>query len=46
MEEHITTMAGAVRGTYMKVESLLEVIRDLRINEQQRDTFYQVKTQK
>ncbi|MDY7008887.1 MAG: 7,8-didemethyl-8-hydroxy-5-deazariboflavin synthase subunit CofH [Cyanobacteriota bacterium] len=44
MEEHITTMAGAVGGTCMEVESLQEAIRSLRRNYQQRDTLYQVKS--
>lgn len=42
MEEHITTMAGAIGGTCMEVESLQEAIRDLERNCQQRDTLYQV----
>ncbi len=40
MEEHITTMAGAVGGTCMEVETLQEAIRDLGRNYQQRDTLY------
>ena len=40
MEEHITTMAGAVGGTCMEVENLQEVIRNLGRNYQQRDTLY------
>ncbi|MEM1169193.1 MAG: 7,8-didemethyl-8-hydroxy-5-deazariboflavin synthase subunit CofH [Cyanobacteria bacterium P01_H01_bin.35] len=40
MEEHITTMAGALGGTCMEVENLQEAIRDLGRNYQQRDTLY------
>ncbi|NEO58036.1 MAG: 7,8-didemethyl-8-hydroxy-5-deazariboflavin synthase subunit CofH [Okeania sp. SIO3B5] len=43
MEEHITTMAGAVGGTCMEVKSLQEAIRSLGRNCQQRDTLYQKK---
>ena len=46
MEEHITTMAGAVGGTCMEVESLQEVIRSLGRSDRHRDTLYQVKSQK
>jgi FO synthase subunit 2 len=40
MEEHITTMAGAIGGTCMEVETLQEVIRSLGRPDQQRDTLY------
>ncbi|MCL2934952.1 MAG: 7,8-didemethyl-8-hydroxy-5-deazariboflavin synthase subunit CofH [Trichodesmium sp. MAG_R03] len=40
MEEHITTMAGAVGGTCMAVENLQEAITSLGRNYQQRDTLY------
>ncbi|NES64982.1 MAG: 7,8-didemethyl-8-hydroxy-5-deazariboflavin synthase subunit CofH [Okeania sp. SIO2D1] len=46
MEEHITTMAGAVGGTCMEVESLQEAIRSLGRNCQQRDTLYQKKVKR
>ncbi|GFZ94979.1 7,8-didemethyl-8-hydroxy-5-deazariboflavin synthase subunit CofH [Okeania sp. KiyG1] len=41
MEEHITTMAGAVGGTCMEVENLQEAIRSLGRSDRQRDTLYQ-----
>ncbi|BBD60448.1 radical SAM domain-containing protein [Nostoc sp. HK-01] len=41
MEEHITTMAGAVGGTCMEVESLQNAIASLKRPYQQRDTLYQ-----
>ncbi|MBD2440674.1 7,8-didemethyl-8-hydroxy-5-deazariboflavin synthase subunit CofH [Nostoc sp. FACHB-110] len=41
MEEHITTMAGAVGGTCMEVESLQTAIASLKRPYQQRDTLYQ-----
>jgi FO synthase subunit 2 len=41
MEEHITTMAGAVGGTCMEVESLQNAIASLGRAYQQRDTLYQ-----
>jgi 5-amino-6-(D-ribitylamino)uracil---L-tyrosine 4-hydroxyphenyl transferase len=41
MEEHITTMAGAVGGTCMEVESLQTAIASLERPYQQRDTLYQ-----
>ena len=41
MEEHITTMAGAVGGTCMEVETLQNVISSLKRPYQQRDTLYQ-----
>ena len=40
MEEHITTMAGAIGGTCMEVENLQEAIRSLGRNYQQRNTLY------
>ena len=40
MEEHITTMAGAIGGTCMEVETLQEAIRSLGRPDQQRDTLY------
>ena len=40
MEEHITTMAGAIGGTCMEVKTLQEVIHSLCRPEQQRDTLY------
>ena len=40
MEEHITTMAGAVGGTCMEVETLQEAIGSLGRPYQQRDTLY------
>ncbi|MBD1943037.1 7,8-didemethyl-8-hydroxy-5-deazariboflavin synthase subunit CofH [Coleofasciculus sp. FACHB-712] len=42
MEEHITTMAGAVGGTCMEVETLQSAIRSLGRPYQQRDTLYRV----
>ncbi|MEA5583293.1 7,8-didemethyl-8-hydroxy-5-deazariboflavin synthase subunit CofH [Nodularia harveyana UHCC-0300] len=41
MEEHITTMAGAVGGTCMEVETLQSAIASLERPYQQRDTLYQ-----
>lgn len=41
MEEHITTMAGAMGGTNMEVETLQSVIATLGRPYQQRDTLYQ-----
>jgi FO synthase subunit 2 len=41
MEEHITTMAGALGGTCMEVESLQTAIASLGRPYQQRDTLYQ-----
>lgn len=41
MEEHITTMAGAIGGTCMEVETLQKAIADLGRPYQQRDTLYQ-----
>ncbi|MDJ0578685.1 7,8-didemethyl-8-hydroxy-5-deazariboflavin synthase subunit CofH [Crocosphaera sp.] len=40
MEEHITTMAGAMGGTCMEVETLQEAIASLKRPYQQRDTLY------
>ncbi len=40
MEEHITTMAGAMGGTCMEVETLQEAISSLGRPYQQRDTLY------
>ncbi|MBO3463244.1 7,8-didemethyl-8-hydroxy-5-deazariboflavin synthase subunit CofH [Aetokthonos hydrillicola Thurmond2011] len=40
MEEHITTMAGAIGGTCMEVETLQAAITDLGRPYQQRDTIY------
>jgi 5-amino-6-(D-ribitylamino)uracil---L-tyrosine 4-hydroxyphenyl transferase len=40
MEEHITTMAGAVGGTCMEVETLQQAICSLGRPYQQRDTLY------
>jgi 5-amino-6-(D-ribitylamino)uracil---L-tyrosine 4-hydroxyphenyl transferase len=40
MEEHITTMAGAVGGTCMEVETLQSAISSLERPYQQRDTLY------
>ncbi|MBD2344099.1 7,8-didemethyl-8-hydroxy-5-deazariboflavin synthase subunit CofH [Anabaena subtropica] len=40
MEEHITTMAGAVGGTCMEVETLQSAIASLGRPYQQRDTLY------
>jgi FO synthase subunit 2 len=42
MEEHITTMAGAVGGTCMEVETLQDAISSLGRPYQQRDTLYRV----
>ena len=42
MEEHITTMAGAIGGTCMEVSNLKTAIASLRRPYQQRDTLYQV----
>ncbi|MBW4683661.1 MAG: 7,8-didemethyl-8-hydroxy-5-deazariboflavin synthase subunit CofH [Komarekiella atlantica HA4396-MV6] len=41
MEEHITTMAGALGGTCMEVETLQTAIASLGRPYQQRDTLYQ-----
>jgi FO synthase subunit 2 len=41
MEEHITTMAGAIGGTAMEVETLQAAIASLGRPYQQRDTLYQ-----
>lgn len=41
MEEHITTMAGAIGGTCMEVETLQKAIADLGRPYQQRNTLYQ-----
>ncbi|MDM9385629.1 7,8-didemethyl-8-hydroxy-5-deazariboflavin synthase subunit CofH [Chlorogloeopsis sp. ULAP01] len=41
MEEHITTMAGAIGGTCMEVETLQAAIASLGRPYQQRDTLYQ-----
>jgi len=40
MEEHITTMAGAIGGTCMEVETLQDAISSLGRPYQQRDTIY------
>jgi FO synthase subunit 2 len=40
MEEHITTMAGAVGGSCQSVEDLQNAIRSLGRSYQQRDTIY------
>lgn len=42
MEEHITTMAGAIGGTCMEVETLQSAIASLGRPYQQRDTLYQM----
>ncbi|MBO1071506.1 MAG: 7,8-didemethyl-8-hydroxy-5-deazariboflavin synthase subunit CofH [Dolichospermum sp. DEX189] len=42
MEEHITTMAGAVGGTCMEVETLQNAITSLKRPYQQRDTLYRL----
>jgi FO synthase subunit 2 len=42
MEEHITTMAGAIGGTCMEVETLQTAIQSLGRAYQQRDTLYQM----
>ncbi|HEY9701348.1 MAG TPA: 7,8-didemethyl-8-hydroxy-5-deazariboflavin synthase subunit CofH [Allocoleopsis sp.] len=42
MEEHITTMAGAMGGTCMEVETLQQAITSLGRTYQQRDTLYQL----
>jgi 5-amino-6-(D-ribitylamino)uracil---L-tyrosine 4-hydroxyphenyl transferase len=42
MEEHITTMAGAIGGTCMEVETLQSAIASLGRPYQQRDTLYRV----
>ncbi len=42
MEEHITTMAGAIGGTCMEVETLQAAIQSLDRPYQQRDTLYRV----
>ncbi|MDJ0673920.1 MAG: 7,8-didemethyl-8-hydroxy-5-deazariboflavin synthase subunit CofH [Calothrix sp. MO_167.B42] len=41
MEEHITTMAGAIGGTCMEVSTLQGAIASLQRPYQQRDTLYQ-----
>ncbi len=41
MEEHITTMAGAIGGTCMKVETLQSAIASLNRPYQQRNTLYE-----
>jgi FO synthase subunit 2 len=43
MEEHITTMAGAIGGTCMSVPDLQNAISELGRPYQQRDTLYQVR---
>jgi FO synthase subunit 2 len=43
MEEHITTMAGAIGGTCMEVETLQEAISSLGRPYQQRDTLYKLR---
>lgn len=40
MEEHITTMAGAIGGTCMEVETLQEAIQSINRPYRQRDTLY------
>ncbi len=42
MEEHITTMAGAIGGTCMEVEDLENAIASLSRPYQQRDTLYKI----
>lgn len=42
MEEHITTMAGAIGGTCMEVETLQNAISSINRPYQQRDTLYRV----
>jgi 5-amino-6-(D-ribitylamino)uracil---L-tyrosine 4-hydroxyphenyl transferase len=42
MEEHITTMAGAIGGTCMEVETLQNAIASLKRPYQQRDTLYRI----
>ncbi|BAZ15889.1 hypothetical protein NIES4071_77620 [Calothrix sp. NIES-4071] len=42
MEEHITTMAGAIGGTCMSVQDLQNAISELGRPYQQRDTLYKV----
>jgi FO synthase subunit 2 len=42
MEEHITTMAGAIGGTCMEVETLQATIKSLNRPYQQRDTLYRM----
>lgn len=42
MEEHITTMAGAIGGTCMEVADLQAAIHSIGRPHQQRDTLYQV----
>jgi 5-amino-6-(D-ribitylamino)uracil---L-tyrosine 4-hydroxyphenyl transferase len=41
MEEHITSMAGALGGTCMEPETLQKAIASLGRPYQQRDTLYQ-----
>lgn len=40
MEEHITTMAGAVGGSFQSVEDLQKAINSLGKSDRQRDTIY------
>ncbi|NES86848.1 MAG: 7,8-didemethyl-8-hydroxy-5-deazariboflavin synthase subunit CofH, partial [Moorea sp. SIO2B7] len=40
MEERITTMAGALGGTYMAVETLQEAIKSIGRPYQERNTVY------
>ncbi|NET00833.1 MAG: 7,8-didemethyl-8-hydroxy-5-deazariboflavin synthase subunit CofH [Sphaerospermopsis sp. SIO1G2] len=42
MEEHITTMAGAMGGTCMEVETLQDAIASLNRPYQQRNTLYKI----
>lgn len=44
MEEHISTMAGALGGTCMEVEDLQRAIHSLNRPDQQRDTLYNILT--
>jgi 5-amino-6-(D-ribitylamino)uracil---L-tyrosine 4-hydroxyphenyl transferase len=46
MEEHITTMAGAIGGTCMEVSDLVSAIASLNRPYQQRDTLYKILPQK
>jgi 5-amino-6-(D-ribitylamino)uracil---L-tyrosine 4-hydroxyphenyl transferase len=46
MEEHITTMAGAIGGTCMSVSDLQNAISELGRPYQQRDTLYKVVSRK
>ncbi len=45
MEEHITTMAGAIGGTCMEVRDLENAIASLNRPYQQRDTLYKILSQ-